>query len=125
MPKPATAGAGPDPSPGRVTLDGRLDHAAPQLAHLGAQAGDHLTEEPAHEEHRARDHADLDEIEERAISEAGEDADPDRDESREHAEPEERRAHHAEEEERLPGEAQLEPHREHVEHADGNAADAE
>ena len=36
------------------------------------------------------------------------------------AEREQRRAEHAEEQQRLLAEPQLEPHRQHVEHADGN-----
>jgi len=94
-----------------------------ELAQLRALPCDHLADQPADEKHAARDNADLDEIEQRAKTNAPEHAHRERDEPGENAEQKEREARHAEQQERLAPKAQLEPHREHVEHADRNARD--
>src|SRR5690348_11359320 len=55
----------------------RIDQA-PKLAHLRALSGNHLADEPAHQEHASRDDADLDEVEQRAEADAPEDTDRER-----------------------------------------------
>src|SRR6185437_14323519 len=103
----------------------RLRELPAYLTQFGALAGDHLAEQPTHEQHAPHDHARLDEVQQRPESNAGEDANGERHDAREYAQREEHGTHHAEEQERLLREAELEPDREHVERAHRNASDAE
>src|SRR6185312_10477465 len=99
----------------------------PQLALLGAQYRDLLAEQAGREEYGAEDQARLDDRPHRPHGEQSvvrRDHDQVR-HSGDESEPEQSRAEHAEREQRLAPEAQLEPDGEHVEHADRNARDAE
>ena len=101
----------------------QLVELAAQLAHLGALAGDLLAEQPGREEHAAEDEARLDRPSSTgAVRRRRRDASttsattPASTPSANSA-----GAEHAEQQQRLLAEAQLEPHRQHVEHADRNA----
>src|SRR6476661_3275755 len=79
-----------------------------------------LTDEPEAEERDAGDHHRLDQVEERTETDAVAEAQDQRHNAGQKAQAEQRGAENTEEEHRLAAEAELEPHREEVEHADRN-----
>src|SRR5476651_33711 len=96
-----------------------------QLAHLGALSGDLLAQQSRGEEDASQQQTGLDEREQRPVSHAADHAIENGDDAGEEAEQEEAGAHHAEEEQWLLAEAQLEPDGGHVEHADRDARQSE
>src|SRR5215208_4215555 len=99
----------------------QLVNASPQLAHLGALTGDLLAQQSGGEHEEAEDHAGLDDGPDPALTDALEPEPAERQHPGQDAEEADERAEHPEQQQRLLAEAQLEPHRQHVEHADRNA----
>src|ERR671932_2697780 len=96
-----------------------------QLAELRALSGNLLAEQPGREEQPAEDEARLDDRPDPPLPDAIHEQPPERDDAGDDADEENRQADHAEQEQRLLPEPQLEPHREHVERANRNARNAE
>src|SRR3954469_15347499 len=110
---------------GRVAFLGQVFDSGPQLVHLGALRGDHLAQQAGGEENAADRDAGLHEIDQRSKANPADNSPEYRDDSDAHADDEQNGAEEAEQEERLSGEAKLEPDGQHVQHPDRDSSDAE
>src|SRR6185312_10689298 len=108
----------------RVATDQLFD-PSPQFGDLGALRSHELREQASREKYTSKQQADFHEREQRAESNARDDTIQNCDDAGQHADEEQPRAKYAEEQQRLARETQLEPDRQHVQHAHGNPAETE